>query len=51
MELMNWYKAERWLYLHHVPLLSQIIKMTIRVIWGAVVPYQTEIGEGTRFAY
>lgn len=51
MELMNWYRAERWLYLHRIPLVPQIIKASIRVVWGGVIPYQTEIGEGTKFAY
>ena len=51
MELYGWYRAERKLYLRKVPVLPQVIKGLIRVLWGAVVPYQCEIGEGTCIAY
>ncbi len=51
MEVAKWYFAERWLYIHHIPLIPMIIKGMIRVLWNAVIPYQTKIGKGTHFAY
>lgn len=51
MNVYKWYKAERWLYLHHIPLLPGIIKIAIRILWAAVIPYQADIGEGTIIGY
>lgn len=51
MDLYKWYKAERTLYLHHIPVLPGLIKASIRILWGAVIPYQAEIGEGTILGY
>jgi len=51
MDVYKWYKIERWLYIHHVPILPQLIKGSIRVLWGGVIPYQASIGEGTVIGY
>lgn len=51
MNIYKWYKVERFLYIHHIPLLPQIIKFLIRVLWAAVIPYQADIGEGTVLGY
>ena len=51
MEIIKWYRVERWCYLHHLTLISKLIKVLIRVIWSAVLPYQVDIGEGTQFTY
>lgn len=51
MNVYKWYKVERTLYLHHIPLLPMVIKTAIRILWGGVVPYQAEIGEGTVLGY
>ncbi len=51
MEIEKWYRAARWLYLHHIPILPGIIKGSIRIIWGGVIPYQADIGINTKFAY
>ena len=51
MDIYKWYKVSRVLYLHHVPLLPMIIKGAIRVLWGGVIPYQADIGEGTLIGY
>ena len=51
MNVYKWYKAERKLYLHHIPLLPMLIKGAIRILWGGVIPYQAEIGEGTILGY
>lgn len=34
MNVYKWYKVERKLYLHHIPLLPMLIKGAIRVLWG-----------------
>ena len=51
MEIIKWYRVERWCYLHHLVIVAKIIKILIRILWGAVIPYQVEIGEGTQFTY
>lgn len=51
MDIYKWYKAERWLYLHHIPVLPGIIKASIRILWGGVIPYQADIGKGTVLGY
>lgn len=51
MEVASWYRAERWLYIHHITPFAMLIKGTIRIMWGGVIPYQADIGKGTRFAY
>lgn len=51
MNVYKWYKVERKLYLHHIPLLPMLIKGAIRILWGGVIPYQAEIGEGTILGY
>ena len=51
MNVYQWYKVERKLYLHPIPLLPMLIKGAIRVLWGGVIPYQAEIGEGTILGY
>lgn len=51
MDVYKWYKASRYLYLHKIPIAPMLIKGAIRVIWGGVIPYQAEIGEGTLIGY
>lgn len=51
MDVYKWYQAERRLFLHHIPVLPQLIKAGIRILWGGVIPYQAEIGEGTTLGY
>lgn len=51
MDVYKWYKAERWLYLHHIPILPMVIKGSIRILWGGVIPYQADIGEATVLGY
>lgn len=42
------YSIERWLYKHHLTLLAIIVRAFIRIIFSADVPYQLEIGKGTK---
>ncbi|MCD8225336.1 MAG: serine acetyltransferase [Clostridiales bacterium] len=51
MDVMKWYRAERWLYLHKLTPLAMVIKGSIRILWGGVIPYQATIGKGTKFTY
>lgn len=51
MEIIKWYRAERWLYLHHMVPIAMFIKVAIRILWGGVIPYQAEIGDGTQITY
>lgn len=51
MDIYKWYKAERWLYLHNIPVLPSLIKASIRILWGGVIPFQADIGEGTLIGY
>lgn len=45
------YRISRWLYLHHVPFLPKLITLIIFLIYNSKVPYQAEIGKGTRLGY
>lgn len=49
--IIKWYRTERWFYEHHLTLIAWLIKGCIRIIWGGVIPYQTQIGEGTVITY
>ncbi len=48
--IYSWYNFARKCYLKHIPLIPQLIKVLIRILWGGI-PYQCQIGEGTIFAY
>ena len=45
------FRISRWLYLHHVPFLPKLITQIIFLIYNSKVPYQAEIGKGTRLGY
>lgn len=51
MNAYKMYRAERWLYLHHIPLLPKIIKAIIYVVHNSSIPYEAEIGENCKFLY
>ena len=44
--VMKIYAAERWLYLHHFRLIPKILKVFIRIVFNATIPYTCEIGGG-----
>lgn len=48
IKLYNW---ERWCYNHHLEIISKVIKAGIRIMFGGVIPYQAQIGEGTFITY
>lgn len=45
------FRISRWLYLHHVPFLPKLITLIVFLIYNSKVPYQAEIGKGTRLGY
>lgn len=49
--VMKAYVAERWLYMHHFRMIPKIIKIFIRIIFNATIPYTCEIGGGTLFPH
>ena len=51
MNAINIYRKARWCYLHHIPLIPQLLKGFTFLIFNTVIPYTTEVGKGTKFAY
>ena len=51
MNAYKLYRIERWLFLHHIPLLPKIIKGIIYLVHNSIVSYQTKIGEHCTFLY
>lgn len=51
MNVYKWYKASRFCYEHKIPIIPQLIKGAIRIVWGGVIPYHALIGEGTVLGY
>lgn len=45
------YRISRWLYLHHIPFLPKLITLLIFLLYNSKVPYQAEIGKGTKLGY
>lgn len=45
------YRISRWLYLHHIPLLPNLITLLIFLIYNSKVSYKCEIGAGTKLGY
>lgn len=45
------YRVSRKLYLKKIPLLPKLIKRFIRVFYNATIPYQADIGYGTKFPH
>ena len=51
LKAIFFFRISRWLYLHHVPFLPKLITLIIFLIYNSKVPYQAEIGKGTRLGY
>ena len=45
------YRISRWLYIHHIPLLPKLITLLIFLVYNNKVPYQAQIGKGTKLGY
>lgn len=51
MNAYKLYKAERWMHLHHIPLMPKVIKGVIYLIHNSTIPYEAEIGKDCKFLY
>ena len=51
MNAIGLYRAGRWMYVHHIPLLPKLLKGVTFLLFNSVVPYTAEIGKGSKFAY
>jgi serine O-acetyltransferase len=51
MGVMKLYRLGRWCYVHRVPVLPQLVYRLIFFLYGAVVPIEVDLGEGTILAY
>lgn len=51
MNAIGLYRAGRWMYTHHIPLLPRFFKGIAFILFNSVVPYTSEIGSETKFAY
>lgn len=47
MNIIKFYRAERWFYKHHVPLLPKCIQAIIFYLFNSKITGDTEIGHGT----
>ncbi len=45
------YRISRWCYLHHIPFFPKLITLLIFLMYNSKVPYQAQIGKGTRLGY
>ncbi len=45
------YRAARWLYLHHIPVLPKLLQLLIFCVYGCRISYQTSIGKGTYLSH
>ena len=51
LDPVPWYRLARWLYLHHVPFLPNVVKRLSELLFHCVLPYEAEIGEGLHVGY
>lgn len=51
MNMIGLYRAARFCYLKRIPVIPALIKSLIYLLSNSVVPYTTEIGKESRFAY
>ena len=51
LNAMFFYRQARWLYLHHIPFLPKLLELMVFLIYNSKVPYQAEIGKGTKLGY
>lgn len=51
MNAIELYRVGRWMYIHRIPFIPKIVKGITYLVFNSVVPYTTEIGKETKFAY
>ena len=47
----RWYRISNKLYKKNIPIIPKLIKVIIRIVFSAVIPYEVEIGENTILGY
>lgn len=51
MGVYQLYSISHRLYELHIPLIPRLIKLLIRIVFAATIPYTSVIGRGTRFPH
>lgn len=51
MNAIKLYRISKYLYRKRVPLIPKVIKGLIFILFNSVVPYTSEIGDESKFAY
>ena len=51
LNAMEFYRISRWLYLQNIPFIPKLITLMIFLIYNSKVPYEAEIGKGTKLGY
>lgn len=49
LNVVFFYRIERWLYLHKIPLLPRLVQLLIFFCYACNIPYKCKIGKGTFF--
>lgn len=49
--MMAIYRAARWLFVHHVPLLPWILRGVNRIVFGVVLPPGAQLGKDVLLSY
>lgn len=44
-----WYRIERWLYVHHIPVLPQLFQLLIFLLYNSRITPKAKIGKGSFF--
>ena len=44
-------RISRWCYLHHIPMIPQLVTLFIFLVYNSKIPYKAKIGKGTFFGY
>ena len=47
MNIISFYRVQRWLYLHKVPILPKLIQLLIFLFFNSKITADSEIGKGT----
>lgn len=48
---ISFYRASRWCYLHHIPIIPQIMTLFIFLIYNSKIPYKAKIGKKIKCGY
>lgn len=51
MNAIDLYRIGHWCYKRKIPVIPQITKGLIFILFNSYIPYTAEIGKGTRFGY